>query len=104
MADLDEAVTIGGNEKVDVAFAAQRIVRGEPAERDDGATCRASRHHGVEDVRRTPGTADGDEQITAARMEVDLLGKDAIIAEIVAETGEHGRIIQRQRANFSVFG
>ena len=42
----------------------------------------------IEDVRRAPGTADRDDDIAVTGVQLDLLGKHPIIAEIIAKAGE----------------
>ena len=102
MADLYETITVTSDIEVDITKTAQRIVGTEPTEGHDtafGVTCC---FHCIEDTRRTPRTADRDQKITGTSVQLKLLGKNLIIAEIIAETGEHRAVIERERTDAAI--
>ena len=102
MADLHETITIGSNKEIDVAQTAERIVGGEAAEGHYCAFGGAGRLHRIEDVRRAPGAADRDDEIVGACIELDLLGENPVVAEIIAQAGQHRSVIERHRAHVAV--
>src|ERR1043166_3184285 len=102
MPDLDKAVLTGADVEIHIAAAAQRIVFREAAESDDPAFPRARQIDGVENIGRAPGPADRDEKSTGAGVQIELLGEDLILAEIVAEGGQGGEVIERHGAHAAV--
>src|SRR5215467_2047519 len=104
VSDLDKAVAIGGDVEIDLTLVTQWIVRPEPAQRNDAAAGGLGRLDGIEDIGRAPGAADGKNEIAIAAMQFDLLGKDTIVTKVVAETCQHGRIVQRERTYAAILG
>ena len=54
-----------------------------------------------------PGAAaagNGDQQIALRGVQIDLLGEDIFIAQIVAQAGQHRAVIEGQRAHIAVLG
>src|SRR6202034_2526493 len=104
MRDLDKAVFARVDVEIDVAGLAEVVLLGEPRIGDDLAVA-ASRHlHRIQDVRRTPRARNGDQEIARASMKIELLGEDILVAEIVAEAGERGRVVEGQRPQTAVLG
>src|SRR5262249_20479909 len=97
MGDLDESVFTRAYIEVQVPGASQRIVAPKSRKRNDADFCRPRRRHCREDIRRLPGTADRDQEIARAGMELQLLGKDILVTEIIAQAGERRRIVERER-------
>src|SRR6185312_1392983 len=85
MPDLDETVTVRRDVEVPLALAAQRVVGREAAQRRDRAAGRGRGVDGVEDVGGAAGARNGDHEVAGAGMQLDLLGEDAVVAEVVAE-------------------
>ena len=74
----------------------------KPAEGHDRAFGSARRLHRIEDVRRATRAADRDHEIAGAGMQLDLLGEDLVIAEVVAEAGQHRAVVERERTDVAV--
>src|SRR6516164_11171264 len=104
MSDLDEAVLARSHEEVQVTDPAQLVVSREAGKRDYADFCRPRRGHRGEDIGRLPRAADGDQEIACAGMELQLLGKDILVPEIIAKTGQRRRIVERERPQPTVFG
>ena len=51
-----------------------------------------------------PELRDSDHDVARACVQLDLLGEDAVVAEIVAETGEHAGVVEGERADPAVLG
>ena len=64
----------------------------------------ARRGHACENIGRFSGTADRNHHVAWRRVIFDLLGKDIFIAQIVAQRRQRRWIVERQRAQFAVFG
>src|SRR5258705_142630 len=102
--DLHEAVAVGPDIEIPRATPAQWIVGRKSAHRRDRAAGGGRRVDRIEDVGRAPRAADGDHEIARARVQLDLLGEYAVVAEIVAEAGEHAGVVQGERADPAVLG
>src|SRR6185503_15438367 len=96
MPDLDKTVAVGRDVEVPSALAAQRVFGREAAQRRDRAAGRGRGVDGIEDVGGAAGARNRDHEVAGAGMQLDLLGEHAVIAEVVAEAGEHARVVERE--------
>ena len=60
------------------------------------------RIHCIEDIRRAPRAADRDQEISRTCMQLDLLGENLIIAQVISETSEHRAVIECERTDIAI--
>src|SRR5829696_2902552 len=104
MRDLDKAVFARAHEEVDVAGATQVVVFGKTRIGYRAAATGVRGANGGENIGRPARTADRDKEVTFAGVELDLLGKHILIAEIIAEARQRRRIVERHRPQTAVLG
>src|SRR5580700_580925 len=106
MRNLDEAVflVLAADIKVHIAGAPQRVAFAKPRIGHDLAAARPRLLHRAEDIRRHAGARNRDQEVARPGMELKLLGEHVLIAEVVAEAGERGGIVEGQRAKPAVLG
>src|ERR1700676_3620408 len=106
MRDLDEAVflVLSADIKVHVASAPQRVAFAKPRIGHDFAAARPRLLHRAENVRRHAGARNRDQDVARPGMEFELLGKHVLVAEIVAQAGERGRVVEGERPQPAVLG
>jgi len=102
MPDLHKTIPVRGKVEIDIAETSQWIIERKPAEGHHCTFGRACCFYRIKDVRGAPGTADSDDKIAEAGVQLDLLGKNPIIAEVIAKTSEHRAVIERERADIAI--
>src|SRR5262249_24190174 len=102
MRDLDEPILKRADVEVDVAQLTELVVFLEAGKAHDVAAPPARGRNSVDDIRGGAGVADRDHDIAGGGEKVDLLDKDFLIAEIVAEASQGCSVGEGKRAQAAV--
>src|SRR5262249_35262137 len=94
MANFDKTITIRGNIKIDVTEITQRIIRSKSAQSYDLAFGTSGRIDRINDVGRASRAADSNHEIPRTRMQLDLFRENLVVAEVMAEAGEHRPVME----------
>jgi hypothetical protein len=104
MRDLDKTVFARANEKIDVASLPQLVRFRKSRECHDFAVARSGHLYRGEDIRRTAGTRNRDQQVAWTGVKLKLLGKNILVTEIIAKASQRGWIVEGERSQAAVLG
>ncbi len=97
------AVSFAGDEEIHIAEFAGGVAFLNPGEGDDLHVLFPGSFDGRDNVGRTAGATDGDEQIALMPVPADGCGEGLIVAEIVAKGGQARDVVEGHGTDAGIF-
>ena len=103
MEAFNRAVGVAGDVEIHVTQLARRVAFLDAGKRDDLHIFLPRGFDGGDDIGRSARAANRDQQIAALSVPADGCREGLVVAEIVAECGQAGDIVESHRTNAGVF-